>query len=68
LTLKLSIQEAAKEMKNVDTGFLPIGKDDKLVGTITDRDIVVRCIAKGSGKLDFLNKRISSICLNFPIL
>jgi predicted transcriptional regulator len=55
-------------MKNVDTGFLPIGKDDKLVGTITDRDIVVRCIAKGSGKFYFLNKRISSICLNFPIL
>lgn len=50
LTLNFLIQEAAKEMKNIDTGFLPIGKDDKLVGTVTDRDIVVRCIANGAGK------------------
>eukprot|EP00029_Vermamoeba_vermiformis_P013722 TRINITY_DN8642_c0_g1_i1.p1 TRINITY_DN8642_c0_g1~~TRINITY_DN8642_c0_g1_i1.p1 ORF type:complete len:184 (-),score=47.70 TRINITY_DN8642_c0_g1_i1:89-640(-) len=44
----MTLQEAAKEMKSIDTGFLPIGKDDKLVGTVTDRDIVVRCIATGA--------------------
>eukprot|EP01121_Diplochlamys_sp_Union-15-3_P010664 TRINITY_DN3014_c0_g1_i2.p1 TRINITY_DN3014_c0_g1~~TRINITY_DN3014_c0_g1_i2.p1 ORF type:complete len:151 (-),score=40.58 TRINITY_DN3014_c0_g1_i2:42-494(-) len=43
-----TIQEAARKMKESDSGFLPIGKDDKLQGTVTDRDIVIRCIAEGA--------------------
>jgi len=35
-------------MASIDTGFLPIGKEDKLQGTVTDRDIVIKCVAKGS--------------------
>ncbi|WP_131781539.1 CBS domain-containing protein [Legionella gresilensis] len=44
-----TIEEAAKKMQDLDTGFLPIGdKDaDKIVGTITDRDIVISAIAQG---------------------
>lgn len=30
-----------------DVGFLPVGENDRLVGTITDRDIVVRAVAEG---------------------
>jgi len=43
-----TLQEAAKKMASIDSGFLPIGKDDKLQGTITDRDIVIKSVAKGS--------------------
>ena len=43
-----SILEAARKMAEEDIGFLPVvDQSGKAVGTITDRDIVVRLIAKG---------------------
>ena len=43
-----TIAEAAEMMRDLQVGALPIcGEDDKLRGIITDRDIVVRCIAAG---------------------
>jgi CBS domain-containing protein len=36
-------------MREIDTGFLPVGRGDELVGTLTDRDIVIRGIADGKG-------------------
>ncbi|KTD17608.1 CBS domain-containing protein [Legionella jordanis] len=46
-----TIKEAAKKMRELDTGFLPIGdkRSDKLVGTITDRDIVISALADDKG-------------------
>lgn len=39
---------AARRMRDLDVGALPIcGDDDKLHGIITDRDIVVLCLAAG---------------------
>ena len=40
------IQDAAKAMRSEDAGFLPVVEGGRLVGTLTDRDIVVRCIAE----------------------
>jgi len=42
-----SVIEAAKLMKGEDSGFAPIVDDGRLVGVITDRDIVVKVIAEG---------------------
>ncbi|HEY6983875.1 CBS domain-containing protein [Reyranella sp.] len=42
-----NIQEAARIMQEIDAGALPVGKDDRLVGMITDRDIAVRGVAAG---------------------
>ena len=42
-----TIAEAAKIMAKADTGILPVGEDDKLVGMLTDRDIAVRLVAQG---------------------
>lgn len=42
-----TIREAASIMADIDAGALPVGDNDRLVGMITDRDIVVRAIAKG---------------------
>jgi CBS domain-containing protein len=43
-----SLAIAAQKMRDLGVGSLPIcGEDDRLHGIITDRDIVVRCIAEG---------------------
>jgi CBS domain-containing protein len=42
-----SLQEAARKMRETDTGFLPVGENDRLVGTLTDRDITIRAVAEG---------------------
>jgi CBS domain-containing protein len=44
-----TIREAAKLMADLDVGALPVGEDDRLVGMITDRDIVCRALAQGRG-------------------
>jgi CBS domain-containing protein len=41
------ISELAGKMKTLDVGFIPVCENDRLVGTVTDRDIVVRAIAGG---------------------
>src|SRR5438093_6861718 len=38
---------AAEMMKKEDVGIAPIVEGDRLVGTLTDRDIVVRVVADG---------------------
>jgi CBS domain-containing protein len=43
-----TLVEAARKMKQLDVGSLPIcGEDNRLKGMLTDRDIVVKCIAEG---------------------
>ena len=42
-----TLQAVSRRMAEKDIGFLPVGDDDRLVGTITDRDIVVRALAEG---------------------
>jgi CBS domain-containing protein len=43
-----TLDEAARKMRDLDVGALPIcGEDDRLHGIITDRDIVVKCLAAG---------------------
>lgn len=44
-----SLHYAAQRMRDLDVGALPVcGDDDRLHGIITDRDIVIKCIAAGS--------------------
>jgi CBS domain-containing protein len=38
---------AAKMMRDEDVGLAPIVEDDKLIGTLTDRDIAIRVVAEG---------------------
>jgi CBS domain-containing protein len=43
-----TLVDAARMMRDLDVGALPIcGNDDRLKGMLTDRDIVVKCIADG---------------------
>src|SRR5215213_11158925 len=43
-----TLVEAARKMRDLDVGSLPIcGEDNRLKGMVTDRDIVVKCVAEG---------------------
>lgn len=42
-----SIREASKKMTSLNVGILPVVENDRAVGIVTDRDIVVRGIAAG---------------------
>jgi CBS domain-containing protein len=42
-----TVREAAEQMSNLDVGSLPVCVNDRIVGLITDRDLVVRSLARG---------------------
>ncbi|WJR66094.1 CBS domain-containing protein [Neorhizobium sp. CSC1952] len=42
-----TIAEIARKMADQEIGFMPVGDGDRLVGAITDRDMVVRGLADG---------------------
>jgi CBS domain-containing protein len=42
-----TLEQAAKKMRTHAVGFLPVVDEGKLVGVITDRDIVLRGVAEG---------------------
>jgi CBS domain-containing protein len=44
---EMSIGEAAVQMRDGDFGMLPVGEDDRMIGTISDRDIAIRAVAEG---------------------
>jgi len=41
------VEYAAKMMRDEDVGLAPIVEGQKLVGTLTDRDIAIRVVAEG---------------------
>ena len=41
-----TIREAAKRMREDKVGALPVGENDRLIGMVTDRDIVMRAVAE----------------------
>jgi CBS domain-containing protein len=43
------LRDAAQMMQDVDAGILPVARDGHLFGVVTDRDIVVRGLARGLG-------------------
>src|SRR5687768_730880 len=51
---------AAKMMKDEDVGFAPIVEGDRLVGTVTDRDIAVKVVAEGKDPQTTLVREIAA--------
>jgi predicted transcriptional regulator len=43
----LSLTETAVRMRDNNIGCLPVGENNRLIGMITDRDIVCRAVAQG---------------------
>jgi CBS domain-containing protein len=62
-----SIREAAALMAEIDSGALPVGENDRLVGMVTDRDIVIRAVAEGRSvntKVDAIMSRELLYCFD----
>lgn len=62
-----SIRDVAQLMMKHDCGEIPViraGDDRKLVGVITDRDIVCRAVAKGKNPLD----ATAETCMSSPVV
>lgn len=57
-TPEMTLRDAALKMRDGDFGILPIQKNDKLVGMITDRDIAIRCVAEGG---DVKNLKVGEV-------
>lgn len=55
-----SVREAAQLMKSEDIGDVIVVEDHRVVGIVTDRDIVVRCLAEGGGGDDEIRKACST--------
>jgi len=47
ITPDITLADAARKMRDLGIGFLPVGDGVKLKGMLTDRDIVVRAVADG---------------------
>jgi CBS domain-containing protein len=60
-----TLAEAAQKMRDLEVGALPIcGEDDRLKGILTDRDIVVRCVAEGG---DPSSTRVGALARGKPV-
>ena len=60
-----SLADAARKMRDLDVGALPIcGEDNRLAGVVSDRDIVVKCIADGG---DPSSTRVSELAEGKPV-
>jgi CBS domain-containing protein len=42
-----SVAEAARLMRDEDTGIVPVVEGDRLLGVVTDRDIALQIVAEG---------------------
>jgi CBS domain-containing protein len=61
-----TIGTVAKKMKQEDAGFIPITEDgERLAGVITDRDIVIRCLAEGHS--DVLQEQVEHVMTRDPM-
>lgn len=63
LTKEDSALKAAQTLAECGIGFVPVTADDRIIGVITDRDIVARVIAPGSNPAEV---SLSTIASNEP--
>lgn len=59
-----SAQEAAELMGEIDVGAVPVGTAERLVGIVTDRDLLYRIVAKG---VDPVQTRVRDV-LSRPVI
>jgi CBS domain-containing protein len=58
VTPEESIQNAARIMRDEDTGVVPVVENGRPIGVVTDRDIVVRAVADGGQ----MSRPVREIC------
>lgn len=60
----MNAADAAGLMKSLDVGVIPVVEDDRLVGLVTDRDLVLRVVAE---RRDPMEVRIGDILTRSPV-
>ena len=60
----MNAADAAAMMKQFDTGVIPVAEEGRLVGLVTDRDLVVRVLAERKDPLDV---RLQDIATTVPV-
>ena len=55
-----SIEEAARIMRDTDTGVVPVVENGRPIGVVTDRDIVIRAVADGDAGVHRSVREIAS--------
>ena len=67
-----TLNDVSIKMKNYDIGFIPISDEKKIIGVITDRDIVVNALANNESEnakvIDYINKNIITVPYNSDIV
>ncbi|EJO5348970.1 CBS domain-containing protein [Clostridium botulinum] len=58
-----SVEKAAQLMSEHNVGSIPICDNNKVVGVITDRDIALRSVAKGSNN----NMQVGNVMTSNPV-
>ena len=59
-----ALRDAARTKRKGDFGAMPVVDDGRLVGMLTDRDIVVRAVAEG---LDPMSARVGDVASPSPV-
>lgn len=68
LDINSNIYDVAFKMKEANIGFVPINDKNKIVGVITDRDIVVRILPNKDTKInDYISRDLVFININDSI-
>ena len=63
-----SIYDVGKKMLEYDIGFILVNEKDKIVGVLTDRDIVTRIVANKDDKISgYITRDIKSVDINDDI-
>jgi CBS domain-containing protein len=58
------LRDAAELMKSGDFGSVPVVEDGRLIGMLTDRDIVVRAVAQG---MDTTTAKVGEVASKSPV-
>ncbi|MEK6266414.1 MAG: CBS domain-containing protein [Clostridium sp.] len=65
LSVEDTVEHAAMLMREHNIGSIPVRSEDKVVGILTDRDIIMRCVAEGS---DMKMQKVREIMTSNPVL
>ena len=60
VTPETSVRGVAQKMRDDDVGAVPVAENGKLVGMVTDRDIVLRAVAEGGDMANYTARQVMS--------
>ncbi len=56
----MSVRAVAQKMRDDNVGAVPVAENDRLLGMVTDRDIVLRAVAEGADVASYTARQVMS--------